>query len=58
MLNNPPPSPAKNDAVTVTFTFNFCGSNIAKAEPETSLSNSRFVNASAGMLNNPPPSPL
>ena len=58
MLNNPPPSPAKSDAVTVTFTLNFCGSIIALAEPETNLSNCRSVNASAGMLNKPLPSPL
>ena len=58
MLNNPPPSPAKNDAVTVTFTFNFCGSIIAIPDPDWILSNCRFVRASAGMLNNPPPSPI
>ena len=29
----------------------------AVAEPETNLSNLRSVNAFAGILNNPPPSP-
>jgi len=59
VTNNPPLTDNDDDILVFVFTSNpLLGEITASTEPDLILSNCKSSNAFAGMLNNPPPSPM